>query len=53
VQDQATVGAIWTIDSKTSVGLFYGHAFRKTVNGGNADVRLSEDVVGVPVGRRF
>lgn len=63
VQDQATVGATWRADEKTSVGLFYGHAFRKTVSGnnsipasfggGNANVHLAEDVVGVSVGRRF
>jgi long-chain fatty acid transport protein len=63
VQDQATVGATWKANAKTSVGFFYGHAFKKTVDGndsipasfggGNANVHLSEDVVGVSVGRQF
>jgi long-chain fatty acid transport protein len=63
VQDQATIGATWTTAAKTSVGLFYGHAFKKTVSGndsipasfggGNANVHLSEDVVGVSVGHKF
>lgn len=63
VQDQATVGATWKANAKTSVGLFYAHAFKKTVNGhdsipasfggGNANVHLSEDVVGISVGRQF
>ncbi|WP_069263978.1 OmpP1/FadL family transporter [Paraburkholderia nodosa] len=63
VQDQATVGATWTTDAKTSFGFFYGHGFKKTVNGtdsipaafggGNANVHLSEDVVGLSVGKQF
>ncbi|ANJ71071.1 outer membrane protein transport protein [Ralstonia insidiosa] len=63
VQDQATIGATWTTDSKTSISVFYGHAFRKTVNGansipaafggGNANVRLAEDTAGVSIGKQF
>ncbi|MEK7888285.1 outer membrane protein transport protein [Burkholderia contaminans] len=63
VQDQATLGATWTTDAKTSFGFFYGHAFKKTVNGdnsipaafggGNANVHLAEDVVGVSFGKQF
>lgn len=63
VQDQATLGATWKSDAKTSFSFFYGHAFRKTVDGsdsipaafggGNANVHLSEDVVGIAFGRQF
>lgn len=63
VQDQATIGATWKTDAKTSFGFFYGHAFKKTVDGdnsipaafggGNANVHLSEDVVGVSFGKQF
>ena len=63
VQDQATIGATWMTDSKTSISVFYGHAFRKTVNGansipaafggGNANVRLAEDTAGVSIGKQF
>ncbi|HDR8987192.1 MULTISPECIES: OmpP1/FadL family transporter [Burkholderia] len=63
VQDQATLGSTWKTDAKTSFGVFYGHAFKKTVDGnnsipaafggGNANLHLAEDVVGVSFGKSF
>ncbi|RKP53655.1 OmpP1/FadL family transporter [Pararobbsia silviterrae] len=63
IQDQATVGATWTTDSKIALGVFYGHGFKKTLDGdnsipaafggGNANVHLAEDVVGISFGKQF
>ena len=63
VQDQATLGATWKTASNTSFSFFYGHAFKKTVNGdnsipasfggGNANISLEENVVGIGFGKQF
>ncbi|MBN3780352.1 long-chain fatty acid transporter [Burkholderia sp. Ac-20345] len=63
VQDQITLGATWKADTKTSFGFFYGHAFKKALRGensipaafggGNANVHLSKDIVGVSLGKQF
>jgi hypothetical protein len=59
----ATLGATWKTASNASFSFFYGHAFKKTVNGdnsipasfggGNANVSLEENVVGIGFGKQF
>ncbi|MFT4510523.1 OmpP1/FadL family transporter [Caballeronia sp. 15711] len=63
VQDQATIGATWKTAGNSSFSFFYGHAFKKTVNGdnsipasfggGNANISLEENVVGIGYGKQF
>ena len=63
VQDHATVGFTRKIDQHSQWSGFYGHAFAKTVNGtgsipasfggGEADVRLKENILGLAYGRSF
>ncbi len=63
VQDQATIGATWKTADNSSFSFFYGHAFKKTVNGdnsipasfggGNANISLEENVVGIGYGKQF
>jgi long-chain fatty acid transport protein len=63
VQDQATVGATWKTASNSSFSFFYGHAFGKTLQGdnsipasfggGNANIKLEENVVGIAFGKQF
>ncbi|HIV70902.1 MAG TPA: outer membrane protein transport protein [Candidatus Aquabacterium excrementipullorum] len=63
VQDHLTVGFTQKIDQHSQWSGFYGHAFSKTVNGsgsipasfggGEADVRLKENILGVAYGWSF
>ncbi|AJY39969.1 outer membrane transport family protein [Burkholderia humptydooensis] len=63
VQDQATLGATWETADHAEFSFFYGHAFRKTVDGqasippsfggGNANIRLDENIVGIAFGKKF
>jgi len=63
VQDQASIGASWKTAHNTSFSFFYDHAFKKTVHGdgsipasfggGNANVSLAEDVIGIAIGKQF
>ncbi|RRS00928.1 long-chain fatty acid transporter [Aquabacterium soli] len=63
VRDHLTVGFTRKIDQHTQWSGFYGHAFAKTVNGngsipanfggGEADVRLKENILGVAYGWSF
>ncbi len=63
VRDHLTVGFTRKIDQHTQWSGFYGHAFAKTVTGngsipanfggGEADVRLKENILGVAYGWSF
>lgn len=63
VQDHLTAGFTWKADAHSEVSAFYGHAFKKTVNGhqsipssfggGEADIHLKEDILGVSYGWKF
>jgi long-chain fatty acid transport protein len=63
VEKHATLGATWTLPSKSEVTLAYMHAFEHKVNGsgsippafggGEANLRMSEDSLGIAWGTRF
>lgn len=63
VQDHLTVGFTWKADQRSEWSGFYGHAFNKQVNGkgaippafggGEANVRLKENILGIAYGWRF
>ncbi len=63
VQDHVTVGGTWKADAHGEWSAFYGRAFKKTVQGdnaipsnfggGNANISLKEDLVGVSYGWKF
>lgn len=63
VRDHLTLGASWKFDGRNEISFSYLHAFRHTVNGsgsippafggGEANVRLSEDSLGISYSRRF
>ncbi|WP_374584473.1 OmpP1/FadL family transporter [Ideonella dechloratans] len=60
VQDHATLGLSWKTGERSEWSAFYGHAFKKAVHGqgsipanfggGEANVHLSEDVIGLSWG---
>ena len=65
VQDHLTLGATWKNGKSGELSLSYGHAFKTTVKGagsiptgfppggfggGEANVRLSEDIIGIAYG---
>ncbi len=60
VQNSLTLGATWTLADKSEVTVGYMHAFKQTVNGansiaptsggGNANLSMSEDSIGVSYG---
>ncbi|MDE2309540.1 MAG: outer membrane protein transport protein [Betaproteobacteria bacterium] len=60
VQDHLTLGATWTMPSKSELTLGYMHAFKKTINGvnsipagmggGNANLNMYEDSLGIAYG---
>ena len=60
VQSHATFGATWGVDGHKEITVAYVHAFGKTVNGvssipayaggGNANLHMSEDSIGVGFG---
>jgi len=60
VQDHATLGLSWKAGERSEWSAFYGRAFKKSVRGqgsipanfggGEANVHLSEDVVGLSWG---
>jgi len=63
VQDHVTAGFTWKADTRGEWSAFYGHGFNKTVNGqqsippgfggGEANVHLKEDILGVSYGWKF
>lgn len=63
VQDHVTVGLTWKADVHSEWSAFYGHAFNRTVRGaqsipgsfggGEANVHLKENIVGVSYGWAF
>ena len=63
VEDHLTLGATWTLENKAELTVAYMHAFEKTVNGsgsipaayggGEANLKMSEDSLGVAYGWKF
>lgn len=63
VQDHITAGFTWKADVHSEWSAFYGHAFSKTVKGqqsipnsfggGEANLHLKEDILGVSYGWKF
>lgn len=63
VQDHLTLGLSWKTDAHTEWSAVYGHAMSKTVKGqgsipssfggGEANIRLKEDTLGVSYGWKF
>jgi long-chain fatty acid transport protein len=63
VQNHLSIGATWRNGKSGELSLAYTHAFRKTVSGsdsippnlggGEADIHLSEDILGVAYGWKF
>ncbi|MDR2195065.1 MAG: outer membrane protein transport protein [Gallionellaceae bacterium] len=63
VQDHLTVGATWKVFGNGELSLAYAHVFEETVNGsnsipanfggGNANLTMSEDSLGVAYGWKF
>lgn len=63
VQDHLTAGFTWKLDTHTEISGFYARAFAKSVQGklsipssfggGEADVRLGENIAGVSYGWKF
>jgi long-chain fatty acid transport protein len=63
VQTHLTLGATWSIDKVNEVTFSYGHAFSKTVNGngsippnfggGEANIQLQENMIGIAYGRKL
>ena len=63
VQDHISVGATWNIDPHQELTVAYTHALEKEVNGsqsipnafggGEADLKMSQDVLGLSYGYKF
>lgn len=63
VQNHITVGFGWKLDAKSELSGYYGHAFNEEVKGkgsigvgfggGEANVRLKENILGVAYGWKF
>ena len=65
IEDQFTLGATWNVSPKSELTVAYMHAFRKKVNGansiplgggfpgGNANLRMYQDSLGVAYGVKF
>lgn len=65
VENQLTLGATWNVSPTSELTLGYMHAFKKTVNGsnsiplgggfpgGNANLRMYQDSLGVAYGIKF
>lgn len=62
VQDHLTLGFTWKTSANSEWSAHYSHAFQKTVKGSNslqafgggeADIRLKEDIIGVSYGWKF
>lgn len=63
VQDHVTVGFTWQADAHSEWSAYYGHAFKQTVKGrdsipanfggGEANIRLKENMLGVAYGWKF
>ncbi len=57
VQDHVALGATWTLADKSEISVAYMHAFKNTIigansipQGGNANISLSEDSLGIAYG---
>ncbi len=63
IQNHLSLGATWMLDAKQEISIAYTHGFRQKVKGsnsippnfggGNADVYLSEDILGVAWAWKF
>jgi long-chain fatty acid transport protein len=63
IQDHLSVGATWNLARNSELGLAYTHGFKKTVHGsgsipagyggGEANIYLSEDILGIAYGWKF
>lgn len=63
VQDHLSVGATWTLGETSELSVAFTHAFEETVEGsgsipaafggGEADIRLEENLLGIAYGRKF
>lgn len=63
VQDHLTLGGTWTTSRNSELSVAYTHGFKKTVNGvnsipasyggGNANISLEENILGVAYGWKY
>ncbi|UCV04767.1 OmpP1/FadL family transporter [Dechloromonas denitrificans] len=63
IQDHLSLGATWNLGKDGELSLAYTHGFKKTVKGsgsipaayggGEADIHLSEDILGIAYGWKF
>ena len=63
VQDHLSAGATWALGEQSELSVAFTHGFKKTVEGsgsipagfggGEADIRLEENLLGIAYGRKF
>jgi long-chain fatty acid transport protein len=63
IEQHFTLGATWRLDPKSELSFSYMHAFENTVDGsnsipaafggGNANIKMSQDSLGIAFGMKF